>query len=130
MIVKELKGEYCNITLRSDDVLEITTFKDVEYDDSQTASVIRDVLSITEGKHYYVLVLSGQYSNVTVESMQLLASPQAMSYALAKAYVISSPAQRLMANFFLANLKQDKPVKFFLSQEKAEEWITSLKSAG
>lgn len=128
MIIKELKGEYCNIMLRSDDVLEIKTFKDVEYDDSQTAIVIRDILSITEGKQYYLLILSGQYSNITAESMQTLAGPLAMSYAIAKAYVINSPAQRIMANFFLSNLKPDKPVKFFLSQEQAEEWITSLKS--
>lgn len=127
MILKELRGELCNIKLRSDDVLEIETFKDVEYDDAQTATVIRDVLTVAEGKQYYVLILSGAYSNITSESMEVLASPLAMSYAIAKAYVINSPAQRIMANFFLAKLKPTKPVKFFLSQKEAEEWISELK---
>ncbi len=128
MILKELDGDYCKLRLRSDEVLEVETFRDVEYDDAQTEVVIRDILSITSGKQYYLLILSGEYSNVTVESMQLLSGPVAMSYALAKAYVISSPAQRIMANFFLSKLKPEKPVKFFLSREDGEAWIAGLKA--
>lgn len=77
-------------------------------------------------KQYYILILSGEFSNVTVDSMKILSTPVAMSYALAKAYIISSTAQKLMANYYLNVIKPQKPVQFFKDKESAENWLLSL----
>lgn len=125
-IIKEFKGKYCQIKLRSDNILQIETMPDVEYGYEEAKIVISNILSIADNKQYYLLILSGEFSNVTVESMKILSTPQAMSYALAKAYVINSTSQKLMANYYLNVIKPQKPVQFFKDKESAEKWLLSI----
>ena len=125
-ILKEFNGEFCLIKLRSDAILQVNTIANVEYGPNEAAIVIQNILAIADNKEQYILVVSGEYANVTVESMKLLSSPIAMSYAIAKAYVINSISQRIMANFYLNVIKPEKPVQFFQNQSEAEFWLKSL----
>ncbi len=124
--IKEFSDRLCQIKLRSDYILQVNTTKDVEYGTSEAAQVIKNMLDFADNKQFYVLIVSGDYANVTYESIKLLSSPIAMSYSLAKAYVINSLPQKLMANFYLKTLKTNKPVKFFRNQTDAEQWLKSL----
>lgn len=125
-ILKEYSDQLCVIKLRSDNVLQFNTIKNVEYSKDEAAIVIKNIIEVTNGKQYLLLVVADDTSNVTVEGMRLLSSPPAMSYATAKAYVINSIPQKLMANFYLRFLKPEKPVKFFRSQTEAEKWLKSI----
>ena len=58
--------------------------------------------------------------------MRILSSEIAMSYAKVKAYVITSVAQNLMANFYLKVIKPTKPVRFFQTEKAAEKWLKSI----
>ena len=127
LIIREFKNHLSHIKLRSDNVLQINTLKDIEYGLDEAKEIIKNILEITKNKKYYVLVVSGEYSNVTIESMKLLSSPIAMSYAIAKAYVINSLPQKLMANFYLKFLKPEKPVRFFKNKNDAEIWLKTFK---
>ena len=102
--------------------------KDIEYGQDEAEEIIKNILQITQHKKYAILVVSGAYSNVTIESMKILSSPIAMSYAIAKAYVINSLSQKLMANFYLKFLKPDKPVRFFKNINDAEIWLKTFKT--
>ena len=124
--IKEFSDRLCQIKLRSDYILQVNTTKDVEYGTSEAAQVIKNMLDFADNKQFYILIVSGDYANVTYESIKLLSSPIAMSYSLAKAYVINSLPQKLMANFYLKTLKTNKPVKFFRNQTDAEQWLKSL----
>ena len=125
-ILKESKNNLCHIVLRVDGILQVSTMNDVEYGKEEATEVIKSILKIAETKQYHILILSGKDSNVTIESMKLISSPIAMSYAIAKAYVIDSLPQKLMANFYLKVLNPKKPVKFFKTQTDAESWLKSL----
>ncbi len=127
-ILKEYSDRICIIKLRSDNILQFNTIKNVEYSKDEAASVIKSILDVAKGKQYYILVIAHDTSNVTVEGMRLLSSAQAMSYAIAKAYVINSIPHKMMANFYLKFLKPEKPVRFFRSQAEAEKWLHSLKN--
>lgn len=102
--------------------------KDVEYGQEEAIEIIKNILEITENKTYCVLIVAGEHSNVTVESMKILTSPIAMNYAIAKAYVIKSLPQKLMANFYIRFLRPEKPVKFFKNQNDAENWLKTIKN--
>ncbi len=125
-IIKEFSDELCHIKLRSDAILQINTTKDLEYGKAEAEQVINTILNFTENKQFYVLIVSGDYANVTYESIKILSSPGAMSYSIAKAYVINSLPQKLMANFYLKTLQTNKAVKFFRNQSDAEEWLKSF----
>lgn len=125
-ILREFNGEFCSIKLRSDGIMQINTMLDVEYDLKEVSIVVENVLSLAENKEYYLLIVTSEDANVTLESMKLLSDPIAMSYAKAKAYVINAPAQKIMANFYLKVIKPNKPVRFFKNQNDAEMWLKSL----
>jgi hypothetical protein len=127
-ILKEYSDRLCVIKLRSDNILQFNTIKNVEYNKDEALIVIKNILDIADGKQYYILVIAHDTSNVTVEGMRLLSSAQAMSYAIAKAYVINSIPHKMMANFYLRFLKPEKSVRFFRNQSEAEKWLKSLKS--
>ncbi|MBA2611201.1 MAG: hypothetical protein H0U95_04465 [Bacteroidetes bacterium] len=127
-ILKEISDRLCNIKLRSDGILQFNTIKNVEYSKDEAVIVINNIINIAEGNQYYILVIAEDTSNVTVEGMRLLSSAPAMSYALAKAYVINSIPHKMMANFYLKFLKPEKSVRFFRSQVETEKWLKSLKN--
>lgn len=122
-ILKEYRGQFCIIILRSDNILQCYTIKNVEYSKEEAAIVIKNILDIAQGKQYYILVIADNTSNVTVEGMRLLSSPAAMIYAVSKAYVINSIPHKTMANFYLRFLKPEKSVRFFKNQYEAERWL-------
>lgn len=125
-ILKEYSDQYCIIKLRNDNILQFNTIKNVEYSKYEAAIVIKNILEVADGKQYLILVIADDTSNVTVEGMRLLSSPPAMSYAIAKAYVINSIPHKMMANFYLRFLKPEKSVRFFKKQTEAEKWLKAL----
>ncbi len=125
-ILKEFSDRLCVIKLRSDNILQFNTIKNVEYSKDDAAIVIKNILDFADGKQYLILVVAHDTSNVTVEGMRLLTSPSAMSYSIAKAYVINSIPHKMMANFYLRFLKPEKSVKFFKKQTEAEKWLKSI----
>ncbi len=58
-----------------------------------------------------------------------MGQPSAMQYTIAKAYVIRTMHQRVMANIFLLLFKPNKPVRFFRDAEKAKQWLWQLRTA-
>lgn len=125
-ILREFKGQHCSLALRSDGILQVGLTPDLTYDEQEAISVINDIYDFTENRKYLILVLSAKYSNITVEAMRVLATEKGMGYALAKAYVIDSLPQKIMANFYLRVFKSVEPVKFFKTKEEAEIWLLSL----
>lgn len=99
--------------------------KEVEYGEKEASEILRNIVKITDNKQYLTLILAGEDSTITVDSLKLLSTPFAQSYAIAKAYVINSLAQALMSNFYLKVLKPQNPVKFFKTQYEAELWLKS-----
>lgn len=75
---------------------------------------------------YRILINCVPGARTSLKGVKALSKVTAMSYATAKAYVINTFHQRLMANVFLLLFKPDKPVKFFRNEEKARRWLDDL----
>jgi hypothetical protein len=111
------------LQLRHDGVLQINTFANIEYTPKEVQVIIDAILVLVGDKKYHILIIPEEHSSITFDSLKLLAGSQAMSYSIAKAYVIKSLAQKIMANFYTTVFKPKQPVKFFNSQQDAEKWL-------
>jgi hypothetical protein len=122
-ITKQFKNSLFEIYLKKTNILSVAADQEMEYDTEEVSQIISNIKFISGGKKYLLLVKAGPLSTITFNALKLLAKPDAMSYAYAKAYVLKTLPQRLMANFFLRYFKPEIPVRFFKDQRDAELWL-------
>jgi hypothetical protein len=89
-------------------------------------SLLERLDSYTRDREYLTLINCHKSAKTTIQSLKKMAEPRAMKYAVAKAYVIQSLHQKTMANIFLFLFRPRVPVKFFRSEIKAKEWLSTL----
>lgn len=82
-------------------------------------------MELSEGKPYAYLAIKGEFSEVTKEAKELLASKEIAINTVAKALLIQSLADRIMANFYLTLNKPYVTTKIFTDKIKAVEWLQS-----
>lgn len=119
-------GKLCKVQFVENSIVQLNTFDDVYYDIDMVAIIIHHLTLLASGKPFKLLVIASESSNISVDSLRLLSSSEAMTYATAKAYVISSLSQKLMANFYLKCFKPKKPIKFFKDKDSALSWLIAI----
>jgi hypothetical protein len=80
----------------------------------------------TGDKKYLTLIHCAPSARTTLKALRTMGKPRAMRYAIAKAYVIQSLHQKIMANVYLFVFRPQVPVKFFRDDAKAKEWLNGL----
>jgi hypothetical protein len=80
------------------------------------------------GEQLPVLVLCGDYTTKDLDFMNHLSKNANVPYSLADAFVLSSMAQRIIANFYIMILRPERPTKFFNSKDDALNWIKKFKN--
>ena len=98
---------HSGVHLEKEDVFEINKMK---------SALIRD-------NYHCVLHVCGTETSMGKEARELFASKESAENQLAKAIVINSLAQKLMANFFIRFNKPPEPVKVFGKEEEALAWL-------
>jgi hypothetical protein len=119
------KNEFCEIKLRTDYVVEIHVYDRI-YDKLEVEEIVNTVSKFTQGKEYLILVIAAKNSRITFSAVKLLGTSRAMNYAVAKAYVIHSRHQKIMANIFSMFIKPNASIKFFTNKNEAEFWLSNL----
>lgn len=76
-----------------------------------------------EGRKLKNLVIANEYSSMSSEATAYMKSKEAHRYTKVEAVVISSLAQRIVGNFYLGIVSQNRPSKLFNEVEKALEWL-------
>lgn len=114
----------CSISM-SKTVLEVTLNPGL-YETSEIDHILVKLNEYTSGKEFLVMVNCVQGARTTVEGLRRLSGPSAMKYALAKAYVLHTFHQRLMARLYVLLFRPNKPIRFFTDEEKARKWIDGL----
>lgn len=69
------------------------------------------------------LVLCTEQASTNIELLNTLAKNAFNPYSTADAFVLSSMAQRILANFYIKINKPERPTKFFNDPETALIWI-------
>lgn len=122
-VIKEFKNPIFQIYLKETNILGVEATHDMEYDTEEVEQIVSNIKYLSGNKKYLLLVKTGSLATITFNALKVLARPDALSYAHAKAYVISTLPQRFMANFFLRYFKPTIPVKFFKDAVDAEVWL-------
>lgn len=116
--------ELCSFSM-SKTILEVT-LQPHEFKVEDIEKILTKLEEFTSGAEYRVLINCVPGARTSFAGLRALAKATAMSYATAKAYVIHTSHQRLMANLFLLLFKPNKPVKFFRDEERARRWLSEL----
>ena len=122
-VLREFKNAVFTVYLKDTGVLGIEAESEMTYDAEDVKQIIDNTNYIAGDKKYLVLIKTGPLTSTTFEALKLLAEPDAIRYAHAKAYVVTTISQRLMANFFIHYFKPKIPIKFFKDAMLAEIWL-------
>jgi hypothetical protein len=96
------------------------------FDVKTVEGILTKLDTYTTDKKYLTLINCDKSARTTIKALRKMAKPRAMKYAIAKAYVIQSLHQKIMANVFLLVFRPRIPVKFFRNDTKAKEWLNDL----
>jgi len=78
------------------------------------------------GGKYYNIYEFDSFSEMEPELRDWASQTNDVSYTIVDAIVISSFAQKLIANFYIKYNKPPRPTRVFTSTDKAVEWITYI----
>ena len=114
--------ENFSIRISSDDFYEIEVFNDKEFGFTQLEELIKAQESLGS-KKLAVLVLCEEFASTDTTFVKHLAQNKNNPYSKADAFVISSIAQKLIANFYLKISSPERPTKFFKEKADAIIWL-------
>ncbi|HRE75153.1 MAG TPA: hypothetical protein PK798_08550 [Flavobacteriales bacterium] len=78
------------------------------------------------GKKYPNLIVMGFHSSADHTARAFSASEESQAYRKADAFVISSLAQRIIANFYIKVQRPKVPTRFFNNEELALNWLRTF----
>ncbi len=117
------KSKKYSISICNNSYYELEIFENCEI----TITDIKAIATIMEQKYdklkLPVLVLCNEFALVNNEAMKYLAISENFPYSKSGAYVVSSIAQKILANFYLKINKPQRPTKFFNNKPDAIEWL-------
>ncbi len=96
------------------------------FGEAEVTEIINRVDELSHGKKSLMLIVFSPGSRITVKGMKVLSSERALNYAKAKAYVLRSIHQRVMAFIYTLLNGKNKPVAFFGNRDKANAWLKDL----
>jgi len=116
--------EMCSIYVGSK-FLEVNLYGGT-FDVPTVDRILAKIEKYTFGRKFLTVINCDPSASTTFKAIKRMGKPSAMQYTIAKAYVISTMHQRVMANLYLLLFKPEKPVKFFKSVDAAKEWLSTL----
>lgn len=122
-----IKTRISQVSLRDDGILFIDIAKEEQFTIDDMKELIEAAKEIGGGKKFLNLIIVGHNTLPDKEARELSTSSEGSIYKLADAFVISSLAQALIANFYLKINKPVVPTKFFKTETDAIAWLHGLK---
>ena len=114
--------ENFSVRINEDDFYEIEVFNDKEFGFTQLEELIKAQESLGS-KKLAVLVLCEEFASTDTTFVKHLAQNKNNPHSKADAFVISSIAQKLIANFYLKISSPERPTKFFKEKADAIIWL-------
>ena len=112
--------------LRSDGIMYIRISSEKE---ESVELVKKMVEKMGEMVGYNTVPMLAQHDEFALpgkENRDYWATKEACPYSKADAFMINSPAMRLIANFFLKINKPERPTKMFSCEKEAITWLKSF----
>ncbi len=128
--MKKLLFENDEIKYELENEILVSTWKFESLDKTLIQKILKIRLDILKGNTYPFLLNIKSLKNSTKEARDILASKEGCQGALCSAVLISSPASRMISNFFIGSSRPAVPVKMFTDEIDALKWLKKIRSAG
>jgi hypothetical protein len=106
-------------------IIRIEFFNGADIDLSDAELINENLIKMSEGKKYCILLDGHNQFTTTPESRAFVAKKS--SDRIAFAIVTNSIANKLVGNFFIQFNKPNTPTKLFSDEEQAIEWLNEQK---
>lgn len=110
------------ISLREDNIMHIFVRPYVLVEKHMISQGMTFIQELGERKYLNLFEFS-EGASVDDEARKWAADENGNRYTIADAMLITSPAQKLVANFYLTYHKPPKPTRFFTKKELAIRWL-------
>ena len=114
--------ENFSVRINEEDFYEIEVYNDMEFSFNELEELIKAQETLGS-KKLPVLVLCEEFASTDTAFVKHLAQNKNNPYSKADAFVISSMAQKIIANFYLKISSPERPTKFFKEKADAVIWL-------
>jgi hypothetical protein len=115
------------ISMLDEDTLRVEFKPDAFVDVEEFQENLRAYKKLITTERVFMLTVANPGAETSVEVRNLFSSPERSSFKYAEALVISSLAQKLMANFVIKVQKPHHPLRFFNDEKDALKWLKEQK---
>ena len=119
----EYKTEVITIRLIQSNIVENSISSHATLDVKDVWETKRINSELTKGQPYAYLATQGEFSAITKEAKILLASKKIVGNTVAKALLVQSLSDRIIANFYLTINRPIVTTKIFNDRSKAITWL-------
>lgn len=123
---KQIDTPVANLIL-DNDVLFVKMKAGIEFDEATLEDLFIASNQLAEFKKRHVIVDTRKSFDSSPEVRNLYASDKYIKYRHSDAFIVNSLPMRLLVNFYISFHKPKIPTKMFNNEEKAINWINSLK---
>jgi hypothetical protein len=118
--------ELAEILVRTDGIVEVQ-LRSKEYNKEIIGTIIATIKRLSADAQLRILVIAAERSQITLDGVKSLFSKEALSYSIAKAYVIKKNSHFVLAKVCMLLYQPTTPIRFFSTQKEAENWLQSVK---
>ena len=124
--MKNIKTAKAEISLLKDNIvrMQILDYTHLEEEDVVEFNHIKK--GLVGNNIHKVLLVSGKYTTISKEAREFSGKREIGENRIAKAIVVNSLAQALIANFFVKFQKSQSKVKVFSREDEALLWLKSV----
>lgn len=123
---KQIQLTHSKVWMREDGIVVLEFGDHIELDVKEAKELLQATKEISGGKKVLILNVAGKQTTATSAARDFAASPEAVEYTLAEAYVVNNLPQKIIANFYINFHKPLVPTKIFNNTEAAILWLKSL----
>jgi hypothetical protein len=117
-----------SLQLIDNQTIKVTFEDNIEIDVDAIKNAFEEYDLFTNGKRLKKLFITGYKTLITKEARQY--GQQQMKIrkntVAAEAFVVHQLHQKMVVNFYINFIKTDYPIKFFLDEKSAIEWLNTI----
>ncbi len=118
-----IKLAHATIFHREDGIVEVCLLKNSRIDVKKCEEILAVYDQLLENKKYPHLYIVEDYVTIDKDARSYSASERGLQYSKAEAYVFTSLAHKIIANFYIKINKPAVPTRFFKSKNEALKWL-------
>ena len=123
---KKIELDFCVIQLLQQDVVQYELNVNMPLTTEKAEVILKTCNELVKGKYYLLNIMNAKLQP-SADVFDFYASKKRQEHIIADAFVLNSPALKMMSNFYLKLKKPQIPTKVFSDSIRALAWIEQMK---